>query len=45
MPFVSKKQEKWAFSTKQPFADKWAKMTNEKKIPVKVLKKKSKDAR
>ena len=43
MPFVSKKQEKWAFANKKPWAKKWAKMTDEKKLPNKVKKgKKSK---
>lgn len=35
MPFVSKKQDRWAFSTKQPFAKKWAGMTNQKSLPMK----------
>ncbi len=38
MPFKSKAQEKWAFSTKQPFAKKWAKMTNQKALPKRVIK-------
>jgi hypothetical protein len=42
MPFVSKAQEKWAFSTKQPFAKKWAAMTNQKKLPKHVKKRKHK---
>lgn len=33
MPFKSKAQEKWAFATKQPFAKKWSKMTNQKSLP------------
>jgi len=33
MPFVSKAQQKWAFATKQPFAQEWAAMTNESKLP------------
>jgi len=40
MPFKSKKQEKWAFATKQPFAKKWAKVTNQKSLPKKARKKK-----
>ena len=32
MPFVSRAQEKWAFATKQPFAEEWAKMTP-KRLP------------
>jgi hypothetical protein len=43
MPFKSKKQEAWAFATKQPFAKKWASMTEQKSIPLQVLKKKSKE--
>lgn len=43
MPYKSQAQEKWAFSTKQPFAKKWAKMTDQKSLPVKVLKKKAKN--
>ena len=33
MPFKSQKQEHWAFATKQPFAKKWAGMTNQKTLP------------
>ena len=33
MPFVSKAQERWAFSTHQPFAHQWANMTNQKSLP------------
>lgn len=36
MPFVSKKQEKWAFATKQPWAKKWAGMTNQKTLKKKL---------
>jgi len=36
MPFVSKKQEAWAFATKQPFAKKWADMTDQSSLPTKV---------
>ena len=36
MPFQSKKQEKWAFSTHQKFAKKWAAMTDQKKLPEKI---------
>jgi hypothetical protein len=36
MPFVSKKQEAWAFATKQPFAKKWADMTDQSSLPKKV---------
>jgi len=32
MPFVSKKQEAWAFATKQPFAKEWASKTNQKTL-------------
>jgi hypothetical protein len=42
MPFKSRAQEKWAFATKQPFAQKWADMTEGKKLPNKVSKKKKK---
>lgn len=38
MPFVSKAQEKWAFSTKQPFAKKWAGITNQKSLPKRIKK-------
>jgi hypothetical protein len=34
--FASKAQQKWAFSTKQPFAQTWAGKTDFKKIPAKV---------
>lgn len=33
MPFKSRQQEKWAFATKQPFAKKWADITNQKSLP------------
>lgn len=36
MPFKSRKQEAWAFATKQEFAKKWAKGTVQKSLPVKV---------
>ena len=36
MPFKSRQQEKWAFATHQPFAKKWADMTNQKALPKKV---------
>lgn len=42
MPFKSKKQEAWAFATKQPFAKEWAKKTDESKLPVRVKSKKKK---
>lgn len=42
MPFVSRAQEKWAFSTHQPWAKKWAGMTEGKKLPNKVKKSKGK---
>lgn len=32
MPFKSRKQEKWAFATHQPFAKKWATMTDQSKL-------------
>ncbi len=32
MPFKSQKQERWAFATGQPFAKKWASMTNQKTL-------------
>lgn len=35
MPFKSQAQEKWAFSTHQPWAKKWAHMTNQKDLPEK----------
>jgi hypothetical protein len=38
MPFKSRAQEKWAFSTHQPWAQKWADMTEGKKLPKKVKK-------
>jgi len=31
MPFRSKAQMRWAYATKQPFADEWAAMTNNPK--------------
>lgn len=42
MPFKSKKQEAWAFATHQPFAKKWAAMTNQKTLPKKARKKRGK---
>lgn len=33
MPFQSKAQQRWAFSTGQPFAKEWAAMTDEKRLP------------
>lgn len=33
MPFQSKAQQRWAFSTHQKFAKEWAQMTNEKSLP------------
>jgi len=36
MPFVSKKQEAWAFATHQPFAKKWADMTDQSSLPKKA---------
>lgn len=33
MPFQSKQQMRWAFATKQPFAKRWAKMTDTKALP------------
>lgn len=27
MPYVSKRQMRWAYATEQPFAEKWEKMT------------------
>ena len=41
MPFVSKKQAKFAFGTKQPWAKEWAEKTDFSKIPDKKKKKKS----
>ncbi len=41
MPFVSKAQERWAFRNKMPWADKWAKMTKGKKLPMHVAQKKA----
>lgn len=38
MPFKSKQQERWAFSTHQKFAKKWAAMTDQKSLPKKVRK-------
>lgn len=38
MPFVSKAQERWAFGTHQKFAERWAKMADEKKLPLHVKK-------
>ena len=32
MPFKSRRQEKWAFATGQPFAEEWAAMTDQKKL-------------
>jgi hypothetical protein len=34
MPFVSRKQEAWAFATRQPFAKQWAAMTDQSSLPV-----------
>lgn len=42
MPFKSKAQERWAFATKQPFAKKWAKKTNQKSLPTRKKRKKKK---
>jgi hypothetical protein len=33
MPFDSKKQQRWAFATKQPFAKRWAKETDFPELP------------
>lgn len=33
MPFVSRAQERWAFSTGQPFAKQWAAITDQKALP------------
>lgn len=33
MPFVSKKQEAFAFATKQPWAKEWASKTDQKSLP------------
>ena len=33
MPFQSRAQQRWAFATKQPFAEEWAQMTDERKLP------------
>lgn len=40
MPFVSKKQARFAFGTKQPWAKEWADKTDFSKLPEKVSKKK-----
>lgn len=40
MPFKSRQQEKWAFATKQPFAKKWADITDQKTLPKRVTRKK-----
>jgi hypothetical protein len=45
MPFVSIKQEKWAFATKQPWARKWAKQTDESTLPDYVSSKKKEKPR
>lgn len=42
MPFKSKAQERWAFANNEPFAKKWAKITNQKTLPKKVKSKKKK---
>lgn len=42
MPFKSKTQERWAFSTHQKFAKKWGLMTDHKKLPEKVKQKSKK---
>lgn len=42
MPFKSKAQQRFAFGTKQPWAKKWAKKTNFKKLPEKVRRRKKK---
>ena len=39
-PFVSKKQARYAFATKQPWAKEWADKTDFKKLPESVSKKK-----
>jgi hypothetical protein len=36
MPFKSRAQEKWAFATHQPFAKKWADITDQKSLPTRV---------
>lgn len=40
MPFLSKRQARWAFANKKPWAKKWAKVTNFKSLPARVRKKK-----
>lgn len=40
MPFKSKQQSKWAFATHQEWADKWAKQTDYKNLPMKLRGKK-----
>ena len=42
MPFVSKAQERWAFSTHQPWAKKWASITDQKRLPKRKKKRKAK---
>jgi len=40
MPFRSRKQQRWAFVNEEPWAEKWAKMTDFKHLPMRVKKKK-----
>lgn len=42
MPFVSKRQERWAFANKMPWAKEWADKTNQKSLPERVKKKANK---
>jgi hypothetical protein len=44
MPFQSKKQQRWAFATGQPWAKEWADKTDFKKLPLRMKKKKVEEA-
>ena len=39
MPFKSKKQEAWAFATKQPFAKDWSSITDQQSLPERIQEK------
>ena len=44
MPFDSKKQEKWAFANKKPWAKEWAAKTDQKNLPESINKTMNKKA-
>lgn len=45
MPFKSKKQERWAFANKKPWAKKWAAMTDQISLPIAASKGRKKKKR